>query len=140
MWSKTEHCCKCLTADFFLLVHIILQIWEFGLTAPKNPLIWSLAHAYLLMFLFFYKTCILFWITQIAIHKLQMIKCDTSSLNHTSKLVQVWERGIRNVIILLWIIFIFMSLQCKECFIKCTFSVAYCLLKKLLLFQRWTSE
>lgn len=59
----------------------------------------------------------------------------------TSKLVQVWERGIRNIIILLWIIFIFKFLQCKECFIKCTFSIAYyfCSEKKLL-FQRWTSE
>lgn len=46
----------------------------------------------------------------------------------TDELIQVWERGIRKIIILPWTIFIFMFLQCKECFIKCTFSVSYCLL------------
>lgn len=46
----------------------------------------------------------------------------------TSKLLQVWKRGIWKVIILPWSIFIFMFLQYKECFIKCAFYITYCLL------------
>lgn len=122
MWSKTEHCCKCLTAGFFFFFYWYiypsnLRIWTNGTKEPSNlvPGTCILVNVFIIL-----QDLHFIWITQIAIYKLQMTKCDVRAC-WTSKLVQVWERGIRNVIIILWIIFIFMFFQCKECFIKCTF-------------------
>lgn len=77
-----------------LLVHITLQIWEFGLIAPKNPLIWSLAHAYLSVSFFLLQDLHFIWITQIAICKTQMTAVTRASWP-VNKLAQIWERSVR---------------------------------------------
>lgn len=73
MWSKTEHCCKCLTADFFIGTYYPsnLRIWTNGTKEPSNlvPGTCILVNVFILL-----QDLHFIWITQIAICKIQMTK------------------------------------------------------------------
>lgn len=130
MWSKTEHCCKRLTAGFFIGTYYPsnLRIWTNCTKEPSNlvPGTCILVNVFILL-----QDLHFIGITQIAIWKNVMWAW-------TSKLVQVWERGIRKVIIL-------RELYLFSCFSNAknvSSGVHFLLLtvcSKKLLFQRWTS-